>query len=202
MAEATTTPTGAKPKTAKMSARNPGAPKSPGGTTPLPETAGTPASNTGEAKSRFNAALDEAKAGAAALKAEAGERAQVYSSQARSRGEDWLAEAKTYGEQAKGKAGELAVDGKTKAAEALSSLAKAVSDTAPTVDEKLGAKYGDYARSAARSLHETSARLDAKSVEELQDNARETIRKSPGLAVGIAAVGGFLLARLFRGRSD
>jgi ElaB/YqjD/DUF883 family membrane-anchored ribosome-binding protein len=166
------------------------------------QTSGGSQSNTSEAKSRFNAALDEARAGAAALKAEAGDRAQAYRDQARSRGDDWLAEAKNYGDQAKIRAGELAVDGKSKLVEALATLARAVSDTAPTVDEKLGAKYGDYTRSASRSLHDYSTRLDAKSVEEIGEDAREMVRKSPGLAVGVAAVGGFLLARLFRGSSD
>lgn len=158
--------------------------------------------NTAEAKSRFNAALEEAKAGAAALKTEAGERAKAYRQQATDRGDDWVAEVKQYSEQAKGKAGELATEGKGKVAEALSALGKAVFDTAPTVDDKLGAKYGDYARTASRSLQETSAKLDAKSVDELGEDARTFVRKSPGLAVGIAAVGGFLLARMFRGRKD
>lgn len=159
-------------------------------------------SNTTVAKSRFNAALDEAKAGAAALRDEAGERAKAYRNQARSQSEDWVSEAKSYGDQAKGKAGELATDGKGRLAEALSSLGRAVFDTAPTVDDKLGAKYGDYARTASRSLQEASAKLDTKSVDELGNDAREMVRKSPGLAVGIAAVGGFLLARLFRGSND
>lgn len=159
-------------------------------------------SNTAVAKSRFNAALEEAKAGAAALKSEAGERAAAYRNQARTQSEDWVAEAKNYGVQAKGKAGELATDGKGKVAEALLALGRAVLDTAPTVDEKLGAKYGDYARSASRSLQDASARIDAKSVEELGEDAREMVRKSPGLAIGLAAVGGFLLARMFRGSND
>lgn len=158
--------------------------------------------NTAEAKSRFNSALEEAKAGAAALKAEAADRAKTYKGQAKTKSDDLVAEAKAYGTQAKGKAGELATDGKGKVAEALSALGRAVSDTAPSVDEKLGAKYGDYARSASRSLQEASAKLDAKSVDELGEDAREFVRKSPGLAVGIAAVGGFLLARLFRGSND
>ena len=160
------------------------------------------ASNTAEAKGRFNAALQEAKAGAAALRTEAADRAAAYRNQARSQSEDWVAEARAYGDQAKGKAGELATDGKGKLAEALSALGRAVFDTAPTVDDKLGAKYGDYARSASRSIQDASARLDAKTVEELGEDARELVRKSPGLAVGIAAVGGFLLARLFRGSND
>jgi ElaB/YqjD/DUF883 family membrane-anchored ribosome-binding protein len=159
-------------------------------------------SNTVEAKSRFNAALDEARAGAAALRAEATDRATAYRNQAKSQSDDWVAQARDYGEQAKGKASDLAVDGKGKVSEALAALGRAVFDTAPNVDEKLGAKYGDYARSASRSLQEASARIDAKSVEELSEDAREMVRKSPGLAIGIAAVGGFLLARLFRGSSD
>ena len=201
-----TTPTTPKPKTAKKASapkasKASNAPKQPAATTP-PRQPAAPPGNTVEAKSRFNAALDEAKAGAAALKAEAGERAQAYRDQARSRSEDWLTEAKTYGDQAKTRSRELATDGKSRLVEALSTLAKAVSDTAPTVDEKLGAKYGDYTRSASRSLNEYSARLDSKSVEEIGEDAREMVRKSPGLAVGLAAVGGFLLARLFRGSSD
>jgi ElaB/YqjD/DUF883 family membrane-anchored ribosome-binding protein len=159
-------------------------------------------SGAAEAKGRFNAALQEAKAGAAALRSEAADRAAAYRNQARSQSEDWVAEAKNYGEQARGKAGELATDGKGKLAEAIAALSRAVSDTATTVDDKLGAKYGDYARSASQTLQDASTRLEAKSVEEIGEDAREFVRKSPGLAVGIAAVGGFLLARLFRGSND
>jgi ElaB/YqjD/DUF883 family membrane-anchored ribosome-binding protein len=158
--------------------------------------------NPAEAKGRFNAALQEAKAGAAALRSEAADRAAAYRNQARAQSEDWVAEARAYGDQAKGKANELATDGKGRLAEALGALGRAVFDTAPTVDDKLGAKYGDYARSASRSLQDASTRLDAKTVEEISEDARELVRKSPGLAVGIAAVGGFLLARLFRGSND
>lgn len=171
-------------------------------TTPTVDMTADTSGNTAEAKSRFNAALEEAKAGAAALRTEAGDRASAYKNKARAQSDDLLAEAKAYGTQAKGKAGELAVDGKGKLAEAIAALGRAVFDTAPTVDDKLGAKYGDYARSASRSLQETSAKLDAKSVDELSEDAKEFVRKSPGLAVGIAAVGGFMLARLFRGSND
>lgn len=208
MAEATTSTT-SKPKTAKKAAttKKVATSRAPATTAPPADTAGVGTTATGggktaEAKSRFNAALEEAKAGAAALRAEAGERAQAYRDQARTRGDDWLSEARNYGDQAKGRAGDLAVDGKSKLVEALSALAKAVSDTAPTVDEKLGAKYGDYTRSASRSIHDYSTKLDSKSVEELGEDAREMVRRSPGLAVGVAAVGGFLLARMFRGSRD
>jgi ElaB/YqjD/DUF883 family membrane-anchored ribosome-binding protein len=144
-----------------------------------------------EAKSRFNAALEEARAGAALLGAEAKERVGAYRDQARTRSGDWAGEAKT-------KAGELAVQGKSKASEALTGLSRVVNENAPTIDENLGEKYGEYARTASRKLEETARRLDQKSVEELGEDAREFVRKSPAAAVGLAALAGFLLARLLR----
>ncbi|MFN4112391.1 MAG: hypothetical protein ACK4GD_00455 [Sphingomonadaceae bacterium] len=166
------------------------------------KAAAAPADNRVEAKTRFNAALEEAKAGAAALKAEAAGKAVNLRDQAKGKGEDWVSEAKAYGGQAKEKAGELAVEGKAKASDALSSLGKIVADNAPTIDEKFGSQYGDYARKASRSLHEVSAKIDNKSVEEIGEDAREFVRKSPGLAVGLAAVAGFLIARALRGNRE
>ena len=107
-------------------------------------------------------------------------------------------EAKVYGERARTRAGELATDGKAAASDAIASLGKTVGETAEQIDERFGEQYGDYARSASRTLAETSAKLEAKSVEEIGEDAREMVRKSPAVAVGIAAVAGFLLARLFR----
>ena len=160
----------------------------------------TPATdNRSEAKSRFNAAVNEAKAGAAALKAEATERAGVYRDQAGKKGQDLVAEAKAYGEDAKIKGRDLATQGKGKVSEGLTALGQAVSDSAHVVDEKLGAKYGDYARTASRSLQDTAVKLDVKSIDDLGKDARQFVRKSPGTAVGIAAVFGFLLSRLFTG---
>ena len=169
-----------KPKTARA------APAKNGGSTAVATR-----SNRDEAKSRFNAALEEARAGAAALGAEARERVGGYAGQARTRSGDWASDAKT-------KAGELAVQGKGKASEALTGLSRMVNDNAPTIDEKVGKQYGDYARSASRKLQETAQALDQKSVEELGEDAREFVRKSPAAAVGLAALAGFLLARILR----
>ncbi|MFM7405015.1 MAG: hypothetical protein ACKO1N_13210 [Erythrobacter sp.] len=167
---------------------------------PIPAPSVAPFEPVAEAKSRFNAALEEAKAGAAALRVEAENRLSTVGGQAKGKGTDLVAEAKTYGEQALGKAGELAVEGKQVATDAIASLGKVVSESAPQIDEKLGERYGDYARKAARSLQETSAKLEAKSVEELGEDARTMVRKSPGVAVGVAAVFGFFLARMLRGK--
>ena len=153
-----------------------------------------------EAKSRFNAAVKEAKAGAMALKAEATERAGTYRGQAERRGKDWMTDAKAYGEDARVKGKDLATQGKGKVVEGLNMLGQTIDENAYYVDEKLGAKYGDYARSASRGLRDYGSRLDRKSVDELGEDAREFVRKSPATAVGIAAVFGFMLSRLFSRR--
>lgn len=150
-------------------------------------------------KTHFSAAIEEAKKGVAALKSEAGNRASTYKDQARDRGQDYSQQAKEYSLQAKTKASELAVDGKAKASEALRSLSTLINDNAASVDGSLGAKYGDYARSASQSLVSAADKLDQKSVEELGEDTREYIRTNPGTAVGIAAIAGFLIARTFGG---
>ncbi len=155
--------------------------------------------NTDEAKSHFSAAVAEAKAGAAALKSEAGVRASTYKDQALDRGQNYSQQVKEYSDQAQVKASELAVDGKAKASEALLSLSMLINDNAASVDGSLGAKYGDYARTASRTLRETAEKLDQKSVEDLGEDAREFVRTSPGAAIGIAAFAGYLIARTFGG---
>ncbi len=157
---------------------------------------------TEEAKSRFNSALDEAKAGAQALRGEATQRAQAYKEQAAAKGSAYAEQAKArgteYAEQAKAKGSELAVEGKHRASEALTSLSRVVAENAAKVDDNLGPKYGDHVRNAARGLQDAATHIDTKTYDELGDEAREFVRKNPGLSVGIAAFGGYLLARMFR----
>lgn len=153
-------------------------------------------------KDRFTKALDEARAGVKELGKEAQERADLYKDKASAASNEWLNEARARGGQAKEKATTLATEGKTKASEAMVGLGKMVEDNAAMIDEKLGAKYGDYARSAAQSINSAAQKLDAKDIGELGDDAREFVRKSPGVAIGVAAVAGFMIARLFRGSNN
>lgn len=145
-----------------------------------------------EARARFAKALEEAKGGAQALGGAAQDRAGAYADQVSKKGNDLV-------ETAKDRAVALAEDGKTRASGALSGLGKVVADNAPAIDDKLGPQYGDYARTAARSIQDVAARIDAKDLNELGDDVATFVRKSPGLAIGIAAVAGFMLARLFSG---
>jgi ElaB/YqjD/DUF883 family membrane-anchored ribosome-binding protein len=199
------TPRARKPATAKT-AKPSGAKTAANGNGGAAKRATSSGSGSGtgtraEARSRFNAAIDEARAGVAALKSEALAKGSEYRKTAADGTSEWVEDAKAMGEQAKRRAAQLARDGKTRASDGLASLGKTVSGTATTIDDKLGRQYGDYARSAARTMQEAAAKLDAKDIDELGEDAREFVRKSPGAAVGIAAVAGFFLARMFRGGS-
>lgn len=152
-----------------------------------------------DAKTRFGKAIEEAKAGAAALRDEASARAADAKDKASTTAADWQEQAGAYANQARDKGVELAKVGKTKASDALAALGQTISGSAGTIDEKLGVQYGDYARSAARKVQETAASLEAKDFAELGEDLKEAVRKSPAVAVGIAAVAGYALARLFGG---
>ena len=159
----------------------------------------TPATSTEPpAKERFAKALEEAKAGAQQLGKEAHERVGTYKEKVAGARSEWIDEAKTMSGQAKDQAFILANEGKARASEAISGLGKLVEENAATIDAKVGVKYGDYARSAARGMQDAATRLDTKELGELGDEAKEFVRKSPGIAVGIAAAVGFVVARMFK----
>lgn len=166
------------------------------------ETAVRAEAATEASKARFAKAIEEAKAGAGLLGTAAQEKAGAYKQQISGKGNEWVDEAKVLGGQAKDRAFELAVEGKSRASEAISSFGKIVEDNATVIDEKLGLKYGDYARKAAGALGDTATKLDEKELAELGEDVKEFVRKSPGVAIGAAALAGFLLARLFKGSND
>ena len=98
--------------------------------------------------------------------------------------------------EAAGKARGVVGDGLLKGSDAIGSVAKLVNDTAPGLDDNLGTEYGDYARKAATYLDDTAQKLAAKDPDELIEDTREFVRKSPGIALAGAAIIGFALARL------
>jgi ElaB/YqjD/DUF883 family membrane-anchored ribosome-binding protein len=75
-------------------------------------------------------------------------------------------------------------------------------EAAGTVDEKVGEQYGQYARSAAEAVSNFSGTLKAKQVDDLIDDARDFVKKSPAVAIGTAAAIGFVLARLVKAGLD
>lgn len=110
--------------------------------------------------------------------------------------------AAKYGTQAADKARAFADMGKDRATDALGQLSQLLTDAAGQVDEKLGAQYGDYARTAAGQVSTFADQLKAKDVDAIVDEARGYIRKSPGVAIGIAATLGFVLARVVQAGID
>ncbi|MDE0877712.1 MAG: hypothetical protein OSB00_03455 [Sphingomonas bacterium] len=110
--------------------------------------------------------------------------------------------ASKYGDQATDKVRSLADTGKAKATGALTQVSKLIDDAAGQVDERLGSQYGDYARTAAGQISTFSSQIESKDVEELLDEARAFVRKSPAVAVGVAAAVGFALARVIQSGVD
>lgn len=100
--------------------------------------------------------------------------------------------------QASDKARDIASQGKDKATEAMDSVSRLVSETADTVDDRLGPQYGNYVRKAADALDGFNDSIRNKQVDELFDDARNLVRQSPAVALGAAAAIGFLLVRLVR----
>ncbi len=100
--------------------------------------------------------------------------------------------------QAGDKARDLAQAGKDRATDALDSLVQTVEEAAADIDDKLGNQYGDYARRAAEYIGNFSDSFRDKDVDDLFNDARELVKKSPAVAIGAAAAVGFVVARLAR----
>jgi ElaB/YqjD/DUF883 family membrane-anchored ribosome-binding protein len=100
--------------------------------------------------------------------------------------------------EATDRARSYAEDGKARAGGALDELARMVSDAATQVDEKVGPQYGQYARTAAETITGFSDQIKAKELDELIEDARGFVSKSPAIAIGAAAALGFVLARLVK----
>ena len=85
--------------------------------------------------------------------------------------------------------------GKERAGSALDQLSQLLTDAADQVDEKVGAQYGEYARSAAGQVSGLAESIRGKDVEELLEDARGFVRQSPAAAIGVAAALGFRFRR-------
>lgn len=152
------------------------------------------------AKDHFAKAVEEAKAGAQALGKEAQARADEYKGKFYEKKEGLHSDARVKSDEAREKAFMFANDGKARTSQAMSSVSKMIDDNATVIDEKVGVKYGDYARDAARSINDAAVRLDEKTLDELGEDAKAFVRQSPALAVGLAAATGFFLGRMFKGK--
>jgi hypothetical protein len=98
---------------------------------------------------------------------------------------------------------EFATGGKTRAGDALEELSRVFADTADTIDERMGREYGEYARKASDAVSNFAETLRNKEVDDIYQDVTNAVRKSPGIALGVAAVVGFAAARVVKaGLSD
>jgi ElaB/YqjD/DUF883 family membrane-anchored ribosome-binding protein len=104
--------------------------------------------------------------------------------------------------QAADKTRGLVGQGLERGSEALANVSKLVGDTAAGLDERLGEEYGDYARKAAGAIEDVANNLASKNPDELIEDTRNFVRKSPGVALAGAAIVGFALARLVKSGLD
>jgi ElaB/YqjD/DUF883 family membrane-anchored ribosome-binding protein len=100
--------------------------------------------------------------------------------------------------QAGGRIRGYADDGKAKATGLLDDFSSVITDAARSVDSRFGEDYGEYAHRAAGAVSSFADTVRAKTVDDIVDDTREFVRKSPGIAIGIAAVAGFALMRLVK----
>lgn len=101
-------------------------------------------------------------------------------------------------DQAAGKARDYAALGKDKAVAGLDNVIRLIDEAAATVDDKAGQQYGDYVRRAGEAVSGVASSLRGKDVDELIDDARAVVRKSPALAIGAAIAVGFVAARIVK----
>jgi ElaB/YqjD/DUF883 family membrane-anchored ribosome-binding protein len=104
--------------------------------------------------------------------------------------------------QAAERARGFADDGKGRVTGLLEDVSEVINDAARSVDERLGSEYGDYAHRAADAVAGFAGRMRAKSVDDIVDDTKDFVRKSPVVAIGIAAVAGFALIRVIKAGLD
>ena len=100
--------------------------------------------------------------------------------------------------QATSKARGFADDGKTKATGLLNDVSEVIGEAAESIERRFGEDYADYAHRAQGAVSGLADKLDKRTVDDLIDDTRDFVRKSPGIAIGIAAVAGFMLVRLIK----
>jgi ElaB/YqjD/DUF883 family membrane-anchored ribosome-binding protein len=145
-----------------------------------------------------SAAADRAEA--AATRAE--ELIRDVTDKASRRFEEIRGEAGHYAAKAGDAARDAAETGKGKAADALHTVAEAVRNLAGRAEGEKAETAAAYARRAADSMDRLSEVLKDKSLDEIGSDVRQFVRDKPAVAIGVAAVLGFALARALKSGGD
>jgi len=92
----------------------------------------------------------------------------------------------------------IADEGKEKATGLLDDFSEVITEAARSVEGKFGEDYGSYAHRAAGAVSGLAEKVRGKTIDDLLDDTRDFVRKSPAIAIGIAAIAGFALIRLLK----
>lgn len=108
------------------------------------------------------------------------------------------AEATKLKSEASTKARSAAEEGKSKAAETLGSVSSATREAAGKLKGTQAEPLANVINSAADSVESFAQRMREKSVDEIIDDTREMVRRSPVLIIAVAAAAGFLVSRFLK----
>lgn len=107
-------------------------------------------------------------------------------------------QAASFASEAGDAARKAATTGKDKAVEALGGVTRMADDAAKAVEDQFGPTYGEYARKASSGVSNFANALQSKDIDDLIEDTKAFVRKSPVVAIGAAAAVGFLLTRLVK----
>jgi ElaB/YqjD/DUF883 family membrane-anchored ribosome-binding protein len=159
------------------------------------------------AEKKLTEVAEEISADASTKAARAAERAEELirdvTAKAETRFEAIREDAGAYASKAGETIRDAAEGGKGKAADALHGIAEAVRELAGKAGaDGTSAKAADFARKAADSMDKLSDVLKDKSMEDLGNDVRSFVKERPAVAIGVAAVLGFALARALKSGGD
>jgi ElaB/YqjD/DUF883 family membrane-anchored ribosome-binding protein len=101
-------------------------------------------------------------------------------------------------QQAGGRIRDAADDGKTRASDALEHISRIVEEAAESIEDRLGPEFSPIARKAAEAVGGFATTLRERDPDQLYEDINGFVRKSPALAIGIAAAVGFVAVRLIK----
>ena len=108
------------------------------------------------------------------------------------------AEAGKLKTEASTKARSAAEEGKTKAAETLGSVSHVTREAADKLKGTQAEPLANIINSAADSVESFAHRMREKSVDDIIDDTRELVRRSPVLVIAVAAAAGFIVSRFLK----
>lgn len=105
-------------------------------------------------------------------------------------------------EDTKARASELVNDAKARISNVIANLGGLIADSAGTIEDRLGSRFGDIARSTSENVTSAAKKVGESDLGELAEDTRQFVRKSPAIAIGLAVTAGFVVARLLKSAND